>query len=69
MDTQISNFTNQIQHQLHNFGEFMLIFLHTDFIIQEVRETTQRAVSYINTINQQLNAFALGIIPQSVIRL
>ena len=67
MNSEISNVTNQIQHQLHNFEEFMLLYLHTDLIIQEVRETTQRAVSYINTINQQLNAFASGIIPQSVI--
>ena len=38
-----------------------------DIFIQEIHKRNHRIISYLNTINQQLNAFATGYIPQSVI--
>ena len=62
-----SNITTLLQRKLVDVNYFLSVYLQADILIQQMHKTNQRALTYINTINQQLNAFATGHITQSVI--
>ena len=66
-NAEIYNITTLFQRRMSNFKHFVIKYMYTSLILQENRETVQRAYSYINTLNQQLNAIASGTLPQSII--
>ena len=49
------------------FKKFVINFFHVNVVLQENHETLQRAFSYVNTLNEQLDSCASGVLPQSVI--
>ena len=65
--TYFKNVTASLRRNVLDLHFFTTTYLQADLLIQEMRETNDRSVSYLNTINQQLNAFASGNIPQSII--
>ena len=64
---RFQNITNSLRRKIFDLNYFINIFLQADILIQEMRETNAQALSYINNINQQLNAFGTGHITQSII--
>ena len=61
------NITSSLRRKIFDMNYFISIYLQADILIQEMHQNNQRAISYLNTINQQLTAFGTGHISQSVI--
>lgn len=66
-NADLLNVTSYFNNRFNTMEKFVINYLHTNLVLQENRETVQKAFSYLTLLNNQLNSLAAGILPQSLI--
>ena len=66
-NADLLNVTSYFTNRFNTLEKFVINYLHTNLVIQENRETIQKAFSYLTLLNNQINSLAAGVLPQSLI--